>query len=130
VISALLEAGADINARDRNGWSALMWAAQGNQNPEVISALLEAGADINASSISGWTALMWAAKFNQNSNVIIALLSAGADVKAKNEAGEKALDFAQHLKGTAAYEELERRNSVCPPPSRVGRGNTCPVPSE
>mgnify|MGYP000079486964 CR=1 FL=1 len=48
VIEALLTAGADIDARDVNGWTALMIAAEGNKNPEVITVLLKASADVKA----------------------------------------------------------------------------------
>ncbi len=46
VLRALIEARADVNARDHNGWSALRWAAQAgsrrqNQNMTTIIALLE-----------------------------------------------------------------------------------------
>ncbi len=44
VIKLLLDAGADVNARDKDGLTPLMWAALLNQNPEVIRILLDAGA--------------------------------------------------------------------------------------
>jgi ankyrin repeat protein len=47
VITVLLKGGADIRARDKDGSTALMVAAQ-NDNPEVVTALLEAGTDVNA----------------------------------------------------------------------------------
>lgn len=49
MIATLLKADEDIEARDtRQGGTALIWAAYGNQNPAVITALLKAGANINA----------------------------------------------------------------------------------
>ncbi|MCX6088872.1 MAG: ankyrin repeat domain-containing protein, partial [Candidatus Atribacteria bacterium] len=36
---------ADVNARDKDGRTVLMWAAAYNQNPEVITTLIKAGAD-------------------------------------------------------------------------------------
>ena len=45
VITALLNAGADVNARDRAGDTPLHNAARFNDNPAVITALLNAGAD-------------------------------------------------------------------------------------
>ena len=54
-ISALLQAGADLDARDSNGMTSLMLAAQGitkapDDNYEAITVLLKAGTDINAQS--------------------------------------------------------------------------------
>ena len=40
-----LDAGADVNARDEFGATALMHAAGNNEGPEVVAVLLNAGAD-------------------------------------------------------------------------------------
>ena len=40
-----MDAEADLEARDEDGWAPLMFAALANENPEVVLALLEAGAD-------------------------------------------------------------------------------------
>jgi len=54
-ITALIAAGADVNARDKNGWTALMVAAGRNENPAVVIALLDAGAEQRcAKPIVGW----------------------------------------------------------------------------
>ncbi len=111
VITTLLKAGADINAKDTTfGGTALVWASGWNQNPEVVTVLLAAGADINARDNYGRTPLMAAAKDNRNPEVITTLLKAGADGKVKNNAGKTAFDFAQSnwkLKGTDALKQLE-----------------------
>ena len=60
VITTLLRAGADINARNKNGSTVLMAAAGFNQNPEVITTLLRAGADGKAKSNEGKTAFDYA----------------------------------------------------------------------
>jgi hypothetical protein len=56
-VGYLVAAGAEVNARDENGWTPLMFAAAW-ADIETVSVLFEAGADVNASSTSGWTALM------------------------------------------------------------------------
>ena len=61
-IQAAINKGADAKARDKDGRTALMFAAAYNQDPEVIATLLKAGADLEARETkSGWTALMAAA---------------------------------------------------------------------
>jgi len=49
---ALLAAGADVAARDSDGWSALDWAA-GRGDQELIAQLLAAGADAAAAAEDG-----------------------------------------------------------------------------
>ena len=61
-IQAIIEAGADLNARGDHGQTPLMEAAKRTAKPEVISILLEAGADVNARRPDGKTALMMFAR--------------------------------------------------------------------
>ncbi len=60
MIATLLKAGADIEARDNDGRTALMWAAGHNPNSEVIMALLKAGANANAKDSKEKTAFDYA----------------------------------------------------------------------
>ena len=47
MVKILLEKGANVNAADNDGWTALMLASQGG-HVDVVKALLDAGADVNA----------------------------------------------------------------------------------
>src|SRR5208283_3942369 len=60
VVSTLLKAGADVNARDCYGMSPLLYAAWLGQNPAIASALLSAGADPMARGMSGHTLMEYA----------------------------------------------------------------------
>jgi ankyrin repeat/SOCS box protein 6 len=52
-----LEAGADVNAKDKEGKTALMHAAGGQADRELITLLLDSGADVSAKYNEGETAL-------------------------------------------------------------------------
>jgi len=56
-IQQILASGADVNARDVDGWTALTWAVYSKADLEVISLLISAGADADA-WIGGGTVLM------------------------------------------------------------------------
>jgi formylglycine-generating enzyme required for sulfatase activity/ankyrin repeat protein len=81
-VQAAINQGADVNVRDKDGLTPLMYAARQNPNHEVTAALLRAGAEINAGDLYGRSALMYAARWNPNPEVISALLKAGADFEA------------------------------------------------
>jgi hypothetical protein len=55
----LIEAGADVNAKDDEGLTPLMIAAH-YSTPEMVTLLIDAGADVNAKDDDGQTPLMYA----------------------------------------------------------------------
>ena len=79
-VRVLLDAGADVDAIDNNGWRALHIAAQ-NGHLEVVQVLLDAGADVHATNNRGLTALHTASQ-NGHLEVVQVLLDTGADVDA------------------------------------------------
>lgn len=90
VLSLEREGGAGVNARGRNGATALMGAASEGRT-ETVMLLLGKGADVNAKDNDGWTALMDAA-LNGRTEMAKLLLDRGADVNAKANNGVTALD--------------------------------------
>jgi ankyrin repeat protein len=97
VITAFVNAGADVNAQSASGATPLIMAAR-NLNPKILAALLKAGADVNAKDEYGRTPLLGAAGWNDNPQVIAALIKAGADVNAKDDSGRTALMCAARWK--------------------------------
>ena len=91
VINVLIKAGAEVGAKDRDGWTPLMLAAKDN-NAEVLNVLAQAtgsddfirllcvgtpqqieeaiqgGVDVNAETNADWTPLKWAAR---NTNIVL-----------------------------------------------------------
>jgi len=62
IITALVQEGADVNACDEYGRTALMHAAKSNSNAEVITALLAAGCSTQIKDKNGMTALHYSKK--------------------------------------------------------------------
>jgi ankyrin repeat protein len=59
VVQALLDGGAEVNAKDEGGTTVLMHAAL-DADIEVVKLLLSKGADANAQNKNGATAMLWA----------------------------------------------------------------------
>ena len=76
-VRELIENGADVNAKDKNRWTALHEAAlngnidaakfliENGANVDVAKVLIEKGADVDAKNNDGGTALHWAALNDQ-----------------------------------------------------------------
>jgi hypothetical protein len=89
MVVVLLNAGADVNAKNKFGGTALLMLRE-QATDEIVRTLITAGAKVNVKDAEGNTPLMIAASLG-NAPVLQALLEAGAKVNAKNKDGETAL---------------------------------------
>jgi ankyrin repeat protein len=98
-VKLLIRRGADVNARNILGETALSLAFLRDQsNPEIARALIEACADVNAANNEGYTPLMLAASADATGEISKILLDAGADARAKRNGGGDALSISLERK--------------------------------
>jgi uncharacterized protein len=102
----LIEQGADVSLKDKNGTDPLRWAAirsgwvMKHQNVRLATLLLDKGAAVDTRDKNGFTPLIWAA--NRGAVKLVELLIArGVDVNAKttqkHNAGRTALYMARNI---------------------------------
>ena len=98
-VKLLIDLGADVDAKDQRGNSALIYAIKARPAIRLPQAelLLEAGAGVKAKGEKGMTALMHAA-MHDNIPALKILLEAGADVRARDKTGWTALMHATRIK--------------------------------
>ena len=92
--SALLDRGADVNARSTNNMkNTPLHAAAAGGKTELVELLLKRGADVHATQEGGWTALHSAAQ-SGNREMVSILLAFGADVNKRAANNQSPLDLA------------------------------------
>lgn len=92
IVRLLINAGADINAKDNTTTSTLMWAAIG-EHADIVKLLIAEGVEVNAKAGDGMTALIYASS-HRNSEIVKDLIAAGADITAQTKFGQTARDTA------------------------------------
>ncbi len=108
-LETLLAGGADVNARQADGATALHWAVY-HDDLDAADQLLEAGAEPDAANEQGMTPLLLAA-VNGNAAMIERLLDAGADVNGTLANGETPLMMAARTGSVEAIERLLARGA-------------------
>lgn len=108
-VARLLTAGADVDAKDRYGQTALMLAAT-HGHDGVVGILLAHGADTDVTAKYGLSALMLAV-VNRHAKTVRQLVDAGSELSLKGSgapgfAGKTALDLAEHAGMTEIAEYI------------------------
>ena len=111
IVRLLIEAGAEINATDGTGDTALKKALYAmHPNPQIIEMLIHAGADVNIVDEDGMTILMEATR-RSTPEIVRMLIEAGADVNISRK-GMKAVNYARanyQLRNTQVLKDLEAK---------------------
>jgi hypothetical protein len=92
IVRLLINAGADINAKDNSTTSTLMWAVISGRT-DIVKLLIAEGVEVNAKANDGKTALIYASS-HRNSEIVKDLIAAGADITAQTKFGQTARDTA------------------------------------
>ena len=94
----------DIDIPDKNGWTALMWAA-GSDVPDAVEYLLQKGADLKRRAPDGRTALHFAAASGAAQTAAL-LLEHGAEIGAADAKGATPLEWALRWEHREVAETL------------------------
>ena len=104
-ISALLQAGADVNAKNKDGDTAY---AGCNRGPIIVSVLLKAGADVNAKNNDGETRSHWLQIFVHPPRLYV-YCCRRCRCQCNNQQWGKGYRCARHnsyMQNTVAYQQL------------------------
>ena len=104
-VKALLKQGADVNAAQGDGMTALHWAAA-NGDAALTQMLLSAGANIRATTRLGGITAMHMASQGGHAQVVAALIAAGADRNAATATGATPLRLAARSGSTETVMKL------------------------
>jgi ankyrin repeat protein len=104
----LLDAGAEVNAKNAFDVTALLWCAS---DLAKVRLLVDKGANVNARSKQGRTPLLIAAAHDANSETVKLLIEKGADVSARTQGQNTALIEAADANDTETVRLLLAKGS-------------------
>ena len=108
-VKELMDMGADVNAKDYTGHSALIFVSKYGVK-EVVELLIQNGVDVNLKDRYNNTALMWAANYGFKEVVELLILS-GADVNLKDTGGRNVIMHAENEEiRKAIIDAVKKRN--------------------
>ena len=119
-VRALLKQGANVNAAEADGTTALHWASY-RDDVESADLLIRAGAQVNAANDLGATPL-WTASLNGSTAMVRRLLEAGANPNAALLLGETPVMVASRAGNPDLVEQLLAKGANVN--ARAARGQT------
>ena len=114
-LDVLIEAGANVEARDYDGNTPLHIAGAVSRNPAMVSTLVSAGSNLEARNLIGRTPLHQAARSGNVPAIIHELVGLGANLNARQSGGSTPLHLA-----VIFYGNVEDSESLSGPGRRIG----------
>jgi len=114
-VKTLLSEGADVNSKNRMGWT-LLHTAIHNKQQEIATMLLEKGADIKTKDNRGRTPLHLAAETGQKV-VVEQLIAKGAEINVMDSRADNALSLAKKNNHKEITDLLVKNGAQDPDPT-------------
>ena len=116
-VKSQISAGADVNSKNRMGWTLLQTAIR-NKRTEIAQLLIDKGADVNAKDNRGKTPLHFAVESGQKT-IVETLIAKGADVNVMDGRADNALSLAQKNNQKEIADLLVKHGAKDPDPSEL-----------
>ena len=116
-VKTLLSEGADVNSKNRMGWTLLQTAIR-NQRTEIVTLLIEKGADIKAKDNRGRTPLHFAAETGQMV-IVEQLIAKGAEINVMDSRADNALSLAKKNNHKEVADLLVKNGAQDPDPNAL-----------
>jgi len=111
-VKSQISAGADVNTKNRMGWTLLQTAIR-NRRTEIAQLLIDKGADVNTKDNRGRTPLHFAVEFGQKA-IVETLIAKGADVNVMDGRADNALSLARKNGQTEIADLLIKKGAQEP----------------
>lgn len=103
LVKTFIKYGVEVRATNKDGVTALMFAAEYASDPQIIDALVMRGADVAKKDKKGLTPLMFAAQKNPHPEIIRRLIKFGSNINEKSNSGSTPIMLAA---GTNSNPEI------------------------
>jgi hypothetical protein len=116
-VKTQISAGADVNSKNRMGWTLLQTAIR-NKQTEIAQLLIDKGADVNAKDNRGKTPLHFAVESGQKA-IVETIIAKGADVNVMDARADNALSLAKKNNQNEIADLLIKHGAQDPDPSEL-----------
>ncbi len=111
IVAALVEGGADLNAKLSNDATILHLAVDQFNDVDRVRRMLEYGADPNSRDVTGSTPLHYAAFYGYDRTASM-LIENGANVSVRNYVGKSALEYTECLRNNSTEDLLIKHGAT------------------